>query len=65
MKGIMLGIVNVEGVADPCVAVKVDDGIPVVLSVSAARNIYFQLGDILEQLGAFPEIDGIDGEVVH
>lgn len=55
MKGIMIGIVNVEGVAEPCVALKVNDAEPVVLAPTAAVNIYHQLGEVLFQLGMFPE----------
>lgn len=55
MKGVMLGVVSVEGVEKPCVAIKVNEESPVVLSLSAAMGIYRQLGVILEGLGAFPE----------
>lgn len=52
MKGVMMGIVAVDGHEGPAIAIKVNDGDTAILTIPAALQIFNMLGDLLEQVGA-------------
>ena len=60
MKGVMMGIVAVDGHEGPAIAIKVNDGDTAVLAIPAALQIFNMLGDLLEQVGAIRDEDVIE-----
>ena len=52
MKGVMMGIVAVDGHEGPAIAIKVNDGDTAILAIPAALQVFFMMGGLLEQVGA-------------
>lgn len=66
MKGLMIGVVEVEGREGAQVAFVLNGTEQLVTSPKHALSLHEQLGVILEQLGMFPdELPGEPSEVIH
>jgi hypothetical protein len=64
MKGVMMGIVAVDGHEGPAIAIKVNDGDTAVLAIPAAVQIFEMLGDLLYQVGALSDEDDVEEGVM-
>lgn len=60
MKGVMMGIVAVDGHEGPAIAIKVNDGDTAILAIPAAVQIFEMLGDLLYQVGAIRDEDEME-----
>lgn len=60
MKGVMMGIVAVDGHEGPAITIKVNDGDTAVLAIPAAAHIFEMLGDLLYQVGAIRDESKIE-----
>ena len=60
MKGVMMGVVAVDGHEGPAIAIKVNDGDTAVLAIPAAVHIFEMLGDLLYQVGAIRDESKIE-----
>lgn len=67
MKGVMMGIVAVDGHEGPAIAIKVNDGDTALLAIPAALQVFFMMGDLLEHLGVLqgPEDDMEEGAMLQ
>ena len=64
MKGVMMGIVAVDGHEGPVIAIKVNDGDTAILAIPAAVQIFEMLGDLLYQVGAIRDEDDVEEGVM-
>lgn len=60
MKGVMMGVVAVDGHEGPEIAIKVNDGGTAILAIPAAVQIFEMLGDLLYQVGAIRDEDDME-----
>ena len=60
MKGVMMGIVAVDGHEGLAIAIKINDGDTAVLAIPAAVHIFEMLGDLLYQVGAIRDESKIE-----
>lgn len=65
MKGIIMGIVEVEGREGAHVVLAINGGEPLITTTKHALSIYEQLGVLLEQLGMFPDDVPDTSGVIH